>query len=187
MKITTHLKHLLKMENYTLNENNFSNLFEENESEKLIQDFNWLDIESMEWYQLTRTYGNNANDKLREFLIENDFSAEKIAELKNFIVEKRSLLQEAIKSYVSEFGAEVYFGDDTLWDVTAHIVGMGKTMYEFALNNPQIINIIISNNDYVENFEYAFDSSVYDINYKYYEEDEENLNYEDLLIDGYEE
>ena len=45
--------------------------------------------------------------------------------------------------------------DDGFWDLCAHIVGCGEKVYNKVLNNPKLI---LKFHDYVENFEYVFDT-----------------------------
>ena len=44
--------------------------------------------------------------------------------------------------------------DDGLWDLTAHIVGLGKEVYYKVVNDPVLI--VNYKDDCVENFGYAF-------------------------------
>ena len=153
----------------------YDNLLEDS-SEEFLEEFFWEHIGMIDWYSLTKEYSFEANDKLKEKLILDYSNSKFIGEFKNFIVEKRKKLQDKIEEYVDEFGVNIPFSDDTLWDISAHIVGMGKTMYEFAMNNPKIINLMLETNDYMENFEYAFDTSVYELNGELEEIDGEEEN-----------
>ena len=120
------------------------------------EDFIWDLIGTFNWYSLTKDYGFDANEKLKEILIDVNNTV-LIKEMKNFIIDKREALKEKV-------GADVFIGsDDTFWDVTSHIVGMGKTMYEFAMNNPEVVNFVAMKKDYMENFEYAFDAASFEM------------------------
>lgn len=132
------------------------------------ENMHWEVIDKIKWYYLARDYGNEANDKLAEFLIENNFSIEEIVELHNFVVKQR----EIVKNFISGFlrGCPSYLreryklSDDGTWDLASHIVGMGKQMMDVVLGNPDIIFVLQKIK--VENFEYGFDKAMYEIQNK---------------------
>jgi hypothetical protein len=47
-----------------------------------------------------------------------------------------------------------FSGDDGLWDVTAHVVGLGKEEYWKSVKNPEYLLSRWQNGDYVECFSY---------------------------------
>ena len=61
---------------------------------------------------------------------------------------------------------QAWYTDDSLWDFSSHIVGLGEVMYNYVIDHPNCI--IELQKDYVENFEYGFDKAIYEIeNSKY--------------------
>lgn len=147
---------LLKMENLNLNKKINS-----------ITPNKWKMIEEIGWYWKAKE--ENPNDEVAKYLIEN-YSTNVIVELKNFVVQKRLKLQGFILSYCKsssiEFKDKIQLSDDSLWDFSSHIVGLGEVMYNYVIDHPNCI--IELQKDYVENFEYGFDKAIYEIeNSKY--------------------
>ena len=70
----------------------------------------------------------------------------------------RKLLVEKISEYsIETYGDDHVFpavSDDTYWDLTAHIVGCGKSTYDKVMEYPETLMEYL--NEYVENFEYTF-------------------------------
>ena len=70
----------------------------------------------------------------------------------------RNVLVDAVHSYsAKKYGDRYVFpsvSDDGLWDLTAHIVGLGKEVYYKVVNDPVLI--VNYKDDCVENFGYAF-------------------------------
>ena len=63
--------------------------------------------------------------------LKNNYSPEQIRQLKEFVKNKRSILVDKLTSITIQWGT----GDDGFWDLTAHIVGLGKNEYYMSLNN----------------------------------------------------
>lgn len=147
---------LLKMENLNLNKKINS-----------ITPNKWKMIEEIGWYWKAKE--ENPNDEVAKYLIEN-YPTNVIVELKNFVVRKRLKLQGFILGYCKsspiEFKDKIQLSDDSLWDFSSHIVGLGEVMYNYVIDHPNCI--IELQKDYVENFEYGFDKAIYEIeNSKY--------------------
>ena len=53
--------------------------------------------------------------------------------------------------------------NDELWDLCAHIVGLGDVMYYYVIDHPDII--LMLKDDVRENFEYGFDKAIYELQY----------------------
>ena len=136
----------------------------------------WGEIEFLDWYGLCKQYGYNANDKLGEKLVElyGDINTDEydsvsvISKLHNFVVGKRQKLQDFLRGYMKasprSFTDKIKLGDDGFWDLCSHIVGLGKFMYNFVYEHPDIILYL----QYIkqENFEYGFDKAILDIQTK---------------------
>ena len=126
----------------------------------------WEMIRNLNWDSKSRNHDDfNANDAIAESLIDN-YSVDEIASLKNFVVRKRIELQGFIYGYCKgndDFNRKLKLGDDGIWDLSAHIVGLGEGMYESVYKHPNIL--LELQKEYVENFEYGFDKAIYLINY----------------------
>lgn len=125
----------------------------------------WKELESLEWYEKVKRYGNNANDKIAEIL-KSKYFLDEIITLKNFAVEKRKALYHTLNGYLKAspqcVKKEFLLSDDGFWDFTAHVVGMGEVMYTYVYDHPEVV--LLMQKDYQENFEYGFDVAIYDIN-----------------------
>lgn len=125
----------------------------------------WKVIDNIGWYYLAKEYKDEASDKVSEFLVNNNLSIEEIANLHNFVVEKREIVKNFILSYLR--GCPSYekikykLNEEETWDLASHIVGMGKVIMDLVLRKPEIIFIL--QNIKQANFEYGFDSAIYKI------------------------
>jgi len=73
----------------------------------------------------------------------------------NALRQRRALATIMDEHALKETGSIAsYWGvsDDSFWDLTAHIVGLGKEVYDFICKNPIYAKTI----KYKENFEYIF-------------------------------
>lgn len=70
----------------------------------------------------------------------------------------RNVLVEKLREYsLQKYGNRYTFpmvSDDSLWDLTAHIVGCGEHTYNRIMKHPEKISDYLDK--YVENFEYTF-------------------------------
>ena len=136
------------------------------ESVKL-NDFNfWNMIHDINWYVVSQevingnisnyeAINNCANIIVHEFKL----TRTEIGEFKNFVVQNRIKLANRIKEWMGE---EKYnlLNKDYIWDLCAHIVGLGETMYYFVWDNPHII-YTIKKGLIEDNFEFIFDDATY--------------------------
>jgi len=78
--------------------------------------------------------------------------------LKEFVKYKRKELCKILTEYEIKIRIKNYFrvSDDGFWDLTAHIVGLGKERYDSIIENPEIAQEISINYMYKENFQYIF-------------------------------
>lgn len=82
-----------------------------------------------------------------------------IERLSDFVQLKRELLVSRLNEYANERGSfRTYYGigDDSFWDLTAHIVGLGQEKYFQIFENPEIAKKMVDERDFVENFQYIF-------------------------------
>ena len=125
--------------------------------------FYWNIINNIRWYFLAREYGNTASEKVGEYLKEK-LEKEEIENLFNFVVDKRKFLQNRIYSFLSSLKKDerkkYKLGDDSTWDLSSHIVGMGETTYYYVLHHMEMI--LEYQNNFQENFEYGFDKALYE-------------------------
>jgi hypothetical protein len=80
--------------------------------------------------------------------------------LKDWVVAKRIALQKHLKTFAEGQGSGFTWGvgDDGFWDLTAHIVGLGKEVYLATLKHPILAKTRADEHAYIENFEYSFGS-----------------------------
>ncbi|MDG1949962.1 MAG: hypothetical protein P8J32_04045 [bacterium] len=77
--------------------------------------------------------------------------------MRKFSQHMRNKLNEAIDSYAKQSGECIpTVGRDSGWDLTAHIVGLGKRTFYETLKNPELAAMMYAQGDYIENFEYVF-------------------------------
>lgn len=155
----------MKMNELLLNDECFGNELPNNIYN---DEWYWKVIENIKWFYLARDHGKEANDKVAEFLLENQFSINEIINIHNFVVRQREIVKNFIHGYLRgcpSYTKEKYkLGDDSTWDLASHIVGMGKQMVDLVLGNPELIFCL--QNIKQENFEYGFDKAIYEIQNK---------------------
>lgn len=147
MKIIINLKQHMKM-----------NLLESpnlyiNDDEKY-----WSYIHQINWYKIAKNQDHIlAQNNMIQTLLNLNLELEEMHDFYNWIVTKRENLLMFIKGYlkgVPTIEKDIYLSDDTLWDLAAHIVGLGEAMYQYTMRDPSIIKLVY--NDVLENFEYPF-------------------------------
>jgi len=108
----------------------------------------WSIVHAIGWGSET-TDSDLIKSALREV-----FTPTQIERLDNKAVEFRKALQTRIWQYEKEHGIVNLYGvgDDGFWDVTAHVVGLGKDFYSQVMKDPGSY----SGRGAVENFEYSF-------------------------------
>ena len=110
----------------------------------------WNFVAKVGWGTKTTDY-----KKLRR-IFHKEYSPEFIRSMKEIAMEKRLELTAIMDRHaIKETGSIASYwgvGDDGFWDLTAHIVGLGKEMYDFVCKNPIYAKTI----NYTENFEYSF-------------------------------
>lgn len=124
------------------------------------KDFNfWEVVEKLGWKQkckegIDRPYEETA--KVLKEIVGSD--AMLGTEISKTARAYRTVLVDKIREYsLKEYGNRYKFprvGDDTFWDLTAHVVGCGKNDYERVFNDPKLIENYLRS--YKENFEYTF-------------------------------
>lgn len=73
----------------------------------------------------------------------------------DLLSKKQKALMEVINIYESMSGESTGGGDDAFSDLTAHIIGLGKSEYEQNMMNPQLAIVRGQANDYKESFRYV--------------------------------
>jgi len=117
-----------------------------------IEDEFWAAVERINWPGLCQDEEIDFNE-IREFLLK-EFGEDSCKCFFGLHRRKYRALQELMRAYDKNNEAQV--SDDGLWDLCAHIVGLGKEEYEAALLNPRIIVDRGRSNKYRENFGYCF-------------------------------
>lgn len=108
----------------------------------------WSIIDAIGWGTITTDY-----DSIK-LALSKVYNKRKIESIGNRVRKIRKHLASSITDYEAKNQIENLFneGDDGFWDVTAHIVGLGKDAYNRAMKDPsQFVG-----GDYEENFEYSF-------------------------------
>ena len=108
----------------------------------------WSIIDAIGWGTITTD-----NDLIKAAL-SRVYSERKIESIGAMARRLRGKLTSRVRSYEHEHQIENLFnvGDDGFWDVTAHIVGLGKEAYDKAMKDPSTFVEL----NYEENFEYSF-------------------------------
>ena len=131
-----------------------------NEVLKKVIEYKRIQHEKMMWERISDIgWGVRTVDykRLRKELSEK-YSMKDIKRTKEFAVAKRKELAKILTEFEKSIGVPNYFNvsDDGFWDLTAHIVGLGKHHYDIIIEKPPIARDIVINNMYKENFEYSF-------------------------------
>lgn len=83
-----------------------------------------------------------------------------IIQLREFVRDKRKEIIKTLLDHAELKTGNKYsyypVGDDGFWDLTAHIVGLGKYWFDKITNDPEIAYDIASNHMHKENFQYVF-------------------------------
>ena len=136
-----------------------------------LNEFNYWDmIQKLGWYNLTQAVVNGelqpyeAISNCSQVLI-NEFELDEceIADFNNFVVEKRIELSKRLTEWIKEKDLSIMDLDD-MWDLCAHIVGLGESMYYFVWDNPRIMYTLKRGLIGDENFEFIFDEAIYNLN-----------------------
>lgn len=137
----------------------------------------WDIINDMNWYNVISSDTTLPNEHIKDYLI-GFMDVNFVSEFKNFVVDRRKEIQENYLNLRNntDYQPSTFIGNDNLWDVTASIVGMGKSTYEMALKTPQFVEFIYQTKNYKENFEYGFDAAIYEINDLVYEWNKKQRN-----------
>lgn len=121
----------------------------------------WKIVDKLGWGTKSVDY-----EKLGMELLQHVSNKNEIMDMKTMAQDYRLALYCVIENFMdsekkyTKYG--FWGGDDSFWDFTAHIVGMGKEVYEKVLKDPK--NMTIVGNDYNENFEYLFTEAMDYIN-----------------------
>ena len=89
--------------------------------------------------------------------IYNKLTRDNYKELFEFVQEKLDQLDKKFSDHINNIS------DDGWWDVRAEIVGRGYFFYMnvFHFNNIKLVQSMVDNYDYVENYQYSFQSHKY--------------------------
>lgn len=129
-----------------------------------LQEF-WEMVDYVNWKEMIneKNFIDLCRDKLR-----NKYSLKKILEFGKMARKLREYLKSSIENYsLEKFGDKYAFpnnsnvlsvSDDGFWDLTAHIVGLGRADYYECLRNTENI---LNYPKYRENFEYIFNQMDY--------------------------
>ena len=102
-------------------------------------------------------WGTKTTDnKMIKRTLHKEYNQEFLDAMKDIAVRQRRALATIMDEHaLKETGSIAsYWGvsDDSFWDLTSHIVGLGKEVYDFICKNPIYAKTI----KYEENFEYMF-------------------------------
>jgi hypothetical protein len=102
-------------------------------------------------------WGTKTTDnKMIKRTLRKEYNEEFIKSMKDIAVRQRRALATIMDEHALKETGNItgYWdvSDDSFWDLTAHIVGLGKEVYDFICKNPIYAKTI----EYKENFEYCF-------------------------------
>jgi len=110
----------------------------------------WYLVQKLDWHNSDYDCG-----RLGMLLVNLIDNIEEIEEMREMAREKRHELDKQLFDYGQKNPKQHYWGgDDSFWDFTAHIVGMGKEFFNRVKASSEVINELGDN--FVENFEYIF-------------------------------
>lgn len=109
----------------------------------------WKIVDWMNWEKLSteKTDKRKFHEKMFDI-----FGEDICLQVQAIYRRKYKTLEEIMHNYDS--ANEAHVSDDSLWDLTAHIVGLGKQEYIENIKNPQKTIERGRNRDFVENFGY---------------------------------
>ena len=110
----------------------------------------WALVEEIGW-------GTKTTDtKLIKRTLRKEYNEVFIKSMKDIAIRQRralaTIMDEHALKEAGSIGGYWNVSDDSFWDLTAHIVGLGKEVYDFICKNPIYAKTI----KYKENFEYSF-------------------------------
>lgn len=120
----------------------------------------WDVIHYINWYNTCKCTSRSENDHVdicKENLFELGISNNDKLKLQDFVHRHRLALENVLRGFSLGKYRDYSFpgvSDDSLWDLTAHIVGCGQCTYELIMRNPEVISYFMKG--YRENFEYVF-------------------------------
>lgn len=102
-------------------------------------------------YEITR-------ERFKGFINDNNIDDYFVREIIETAKAYRKILVTKVREYSFDTCGNRYsfpdVSDDRLWDLTAHIVGLGEKVYNKIMKHPELIEKY--KNSYKENFEYTF-------------------------------
>ena len=110
----------------------------------------WDIVEQLAW---GRGYHKSTDYKKLGEQLDEVMNVYEIQKFAKWVQEKREVLSKKLIEYKADAWG---IGDDGFWDLTAHIVGLGKKKYEETIENPREAEQIVNAQSYVENFQYIF-------------------------------
>ena len=120
----------------------------------------WDIVEKINWEWLCKQEGIRPYKKAHEILVNLGYDDHRIYEIGQTAKSFRGVLKNAIEEYsLKKYGHRHKFphvSDDSFWDLTAHIVGLGENVYNDILAYPEKIKEYADTHNYTENFEYSF-------------------------------
>lgn len=133
----------------------------------------WKVIESINWEKLCKQFDDHQK-LLKEgeiMLYSLNLSNENIIYTANFVRNKINEIESFIDGFsLGKYGSTYEFlnicfkhsiSDDGYWDLCAHIVGLGETIFNNVKKDPMFI--LKYENEYRENFEYIFSRALCNI------------------------
>lgn len=148
-----------------MNELQLNNIFTHTRYNEINEDTFWTIVNNLKWYETSKELTNNSVDFITHYL-STRFNIDELSELQRIEVEKRSAMENFIKSYVNSSPSEereMYkLNNDETHELASYIVGLGRTMYAYIKDNPSLIYDL--QNRYIACFEDGFDKAIYAMN-----------------------
>lgn len=119
----------------------------------------WQAVNDIDW-------SSDDNEYTMSQYLQLNFDVETITDMQRIECEKRNEMENFIKSYLKSLKEDerekFTLDDEGIFDLASHIVGMGKTMYKYVKDNPNVIFHL--QNNYKSCFEYGFDDAIFALN-----------------------
>lgn len=122
----------------------------------------WQVIDECNWKELSKKgkyYFKNFEEleaELKEKL-KAKYTEKQLKMIQTLLRNKVIELQDILNNYPPAKNGDYYeVSDDEFWDLSAHIVGLGKKEFDKICKNPELAKELAINGDYFENFEYIF-------------------------------
>jgi len=118
---------------------------------KISEDFFGKAVDLINWDYLSKNINNTDKDLFKYKLLKK-YDISVWLKVKEKHTKKYRALIEVLSTYDIHNRAGI--GDDSVWDLCAHVVGLGRKSYIDSCINPESLILRYHHHDYIENFGY---------------------------------